>query len=122
MTDDRGVGMPQQGGTEDHRTWVNTFWDYVEGHILERTFNGRMIKWIIAFTAYAMLKVSFNYNGMRQIYTISDNNTKLQSMRMEYISITTDLMDDSRITSIEDRVAKAGLTITTPKTAPIVVD
>lgn len=121
MVDERGAGMPQQGGTEDRRTWVKTFWDYVEGDILERRFNGQMIQWIIAITLYAMFKVGFTFYGMRSIKTISDNNTTLQSLRMEYISISTDLMDDSRITSIEQRVDEAGLSINTPKTAPIVI-
>lgn len=121
MVDEKWDGMPQQGGVEDRRTWVKTFWDYVEGDILERRFNGRMIMWIIAFTLYAMFQVGFNFMGMRKVKTISDNNNKLQSLKMEYISISTDLMGDSRITSIEKRVEEAGLAINTPKTAPIII-
>ncbi len=121
IEDERDELLPRQGGTEDRRAFVNRFWDFVEGHILEKAFNTKMISWIVAVALFAIFLVAYNYSGMRKIRLISDNNTELQELRMEYITISTELMDDSRITSIEERVSEAGLPLTTPKTPPIKV-
>ncbi len=119
MEEEREEYTPQQGGVEDRKAFVNKFWNFVEGHILEKAFNGRMISWIVAIAIYAVLQVGYNYSAMRKIKMISTNNTTLQDLRMEHITLSTELMNDSRITTIEERVAEAGLTICTPKTAPI---
>lgn len=119
---DKEEELLQQGGMEDRRAFVDRFWNYVEGHILEKTFNTKMISWIVAVALFALLLVAYNYSGMRKIRMISDNNTHLQELRMEYITISTELMDDSRITSIEERVAESGLSLTSPKTPPIKIN
>ena len=122
MEVDRDEYTPQQGGVEDRKAFVNKFWDFVEGHILERAFNGRMIAWIVAIALYAVVQVAYNYSAMRKIRMISTNNTTLQDLRMEHITLSTELMNDSRITSIEERVEAAGLSICTPTTAPIEIE
>ena len=122
MEVDKEEYTPQQGGVEDRKAFVNKFWDFVEGHILERAFNGRMIAWIVAIALYAVVQVAYNYSAMRKIRMISTNNTTLQDLRMEHITLSTELMNDSRITSIEERVEVAELSICTPTTAPIEIE
>lgn len=122
MEVDKEEYTPQQGGVEDRKAFVNKFWNFVEGHILERAFNGRMIAWIVAIALYAVVQVAYNYSAMRKIRMISTNNTTLQDLRMEHITLSTELMNDSRITSIEERVEAAGLSICTPATAPIEIE
>lgn len=122
MAAEREEYSPQQGGMEDRRAFVNKFWNFVEGQILEKAFNGRMISWIVCITLFAIFQVGYNYAGLRKIRTIAKNNATLQELRMEYITLYTELMDDSRITNIENKVEEAGLSICTPKTAPIVIE
>lgn len=122
MSVEREDFNPQQGGIEDRKAFVNKFWDYVEGHILEKAFNSRMILWIVCITGFAIAQVAYNYSAMRKIRMIAENNKTLQELRMEDITLSTELMDDSRITNIEAKVEEAGLSICTPKTAPIVVE
>ncbi|MDO5017424.1 MAG: FtsL-like putative cell division protein [Porphyromonas sp.] len=122
MAEDGESFRPQQGGTEDRKTFTEKFWYFVEGRILARAFGGRMILWIVAITLFAIAQVAFTYSGMRKIRMISNNSAEIQELKIAHITLSTELMDDSRISSIEERVESSGLTISTPKTAPIVIE
>lgn len=122
MADFQDNGRPQQGGVKDRKDRRNRVWDMIEGFGIERSFSGEAIAWIVAIALFAIAHIANNYSGMRKISQISEYNKELKDLRMEYVTVSTQLMGEQRLSSIEERVKSEGLTIEIPKTSPIVID
>lgn len=122
MAEIEDKNMPQQGGVQDRKDRKNRFWDTVEGVGLERRFSSSTIAWIIAIALFAVAHIANNYSGMRKIGQISELNKELKELRMEHVTVSTQLMGEQRLSSIEEHVKNEGLTIEIPKTSPIVIE
>lgn len=72
-------------------------------------------------TLFVLLTAN-NFYGLLKIRTISRQRKELKELQMEYVTISTKLMSEKRLSSIEDRVKEEELGIEIPKTSPIEIE
>lgn len=117
---EQGVEMPAQGGVENRRR-KRKVWDLLEGRFLELGLSKRVLHWCLALFISVLLLIYNNYVGMMRVREISNLNKALTELRIEQASISTELMNAKRLSNIERRLHEEGLTLSVPKSSPIII-
>lgn len=116
-----GSEGPAQGGVENRRK-KRRIWDFLEGRSLEMGISRRALRWSLALLGTTLFLIYNNYVGMMRVRQLSDLNKELTELRVVQVSVSTDLMHATRLSNIEQRLHEEGLTLSVPKTSPIIVE
>lgn len=112
---------PAQGGVENRRQ-KRKVWDFLEGRSLEMGLSKRTLHWSLALLAATLFLIYNNYVGMMRVRQLSNLNKELTELRVVQVSVSTDLMHATRLSNIEQRLHEEGLSLSVPKTSPIIIE
>lgn len=112
---------PQQGGQVNARKSVKRFWDAIEGRYVEEKINSKSLQWGAAIGLLVIALIYNTYRGMFQVRHLANLNRELTELKIEHMTISTELMNSRRLSTIEDRLAAEGVQIEVSKTAPILI-
>lgn len=112
---------PQQGGQVNTRETVAKFWDAVEGRRIEDKLNNKSLRWFVATALLVISIIYINYQGMFKVRQLSNLNRELTELRIEEMTISTELMNSRRLSTIETRLEAEDIKIEISKTSPILI-
>lgn len=115
----KGSALPQQGGQVNSGSSKKKFWDTIEGRYVEDKFSKKTLSWVVSFAILVLLIILVNYLGMFKVRRLADLNRELTELKIEQMTISTELMNSQRLSTIEKRLEAEGIDIEVSKTSPI---
>lgn len=105
----------------NRQTFIDHLGSFWEGQFLVRSMTPRAIRWVVAGVLFCLLSIFNSNHSLRQTRQVAKLDEEINELRMEYVSTSSMLMGEQRLSSIEKRVSEEGLTLTIPKNPPIVI-
>lgn len=115
----KSSALPQQGGQINSGSSTKKFWDTIEGRYVEDRFSSKSLSWLASFAVLVLAIIFVNYLGMFKVRRLSDLNRDLTELKIEHMTISTELMNSQRLSTIEKRLEAEGIGIEVSKTSPI---
>lgn len=98
------------------------FWDTLEGNFMTRYWSAKGASFILTFAVVAILLVFVSYISISLQTKLERTKYEVKELHMENVAVSSALVQNSRITAVEERVQKANLPIDTPDSSPIFLD
>ncbi|MFW9596538.1 MAG: FtsL-like putative cell division protein [Paludibacter sp.] len=110
-------------GNEDFNDLKSsTLRDIINGNILTKKFLKKQYPLLIMIAILAFLYVDNRYYCEKQLSKVLKLKRELQDIKYESLTLSAELMETSRQSSIRKMVKERGLTLKESSTPPVVID
>lgn len=110
-------------GNEDFNDLKSsTLRDIINGNILTKKFLKKQYPLLIMIAILAFLYVDNRYYCEKQLSKVLKLKRELQDIKYESLTLSAELMETSRQSSIRTMVKERGLTLKESSTPPVVID
>ena len=110
-------------GNEDFNDLKSsTLRDIINGNILTKKFLKKQYPLLIMIAILAFLYVDNRYYCEKQLSKVLKLKRELQDIKYESLTLSAELMETSRQSSIRKMVRERGLTLKESSTPPVVID
>ncbi|MDO4790244.1 MAG: FtsL-like putative cell division protein [Porphyromonas sp.] len=99
-----------------------TLFGFLDGTWVANRWTPKTTKYVIAVVFSSFLSITASYSSMAFQRKIEKLKKEVKELKMERISVNSTLVQNRRITVIEERVKSAELDISSPDTPPIYID
>ncbi|KGL51914.1 hypothetical protein HQ29_08155 [Porphyromonas canoris] len=112
--------MSSKNGKENRSR--STFFGFLDGTWVANRWTPRTTKYAIAIVLSSFISITASYTSMGFQRRLEKLKKEVKELKMERISVNSTLVQNRRITVIEERVKSAELEISSPDTPPIYID
>lgn len=100
----------------------STIKDILNGNILNKQFFRRQYKLMLLLVAISIVYIDNRYASEKQLLYSIEINKKIQDAKYESLTISAELMEITRQSSIMKMLAEKGIELKQGKTPPVVIE